>query len=226
MTRPAEPTTHRLMIVDDHPIVRHGIVQLLAGEPDLVCDLEADNAEDALHLLRSHTVDLLIADISLPGLSGLDLTRRVVATWPDLPVLVLSMHEESAYADRAFSAGARGYLNKHGATEELVKAVRRLLQGGVYFGPAIERQMLDRLRGQTLAQPAPVTSMASLNEREFEVLQMLAQGLSSAEMAERINRSVKSIEVYRASLRQKLGARTVAELTRIAIEYCRPGAPR
>ena len=222
MTHEHPGAPYRLMIVDDHPIVRHGIVQLLLQQPDLRCELEADDAEQALSLLRTHTVDLLIADISLPGLSGLDLTRRIAATWPRLPVLVLSMHDEAAYADRAFSAGARGYVTKQGATDELVRAVRRLLQGGVYFGPQVERQLLERLRGQPAAQ-APATPMAALNEREFEVLQMLAQGLSSAEMAERINRSVKSVEVYRAALRQKLGARTVAELTRIAIEYCRAG---
>jgi DNA-binding NarL/FixJ family response regulator len=208
----------RLMIVDDHPIVRHGIAQLLSREPDLRCDLEADDADEALRLLRLHSVDLLIADISMPGLSGLDLTRRVAASWPQLPVLVLSMHDESVYAERAFAAGARGYLTKQGATHRLLEAVRRVLQGGVYFGPALEQQMLARLRGQptrTLPQ-----GMAALNEREFEVLQMLAQGLSSAEMAQRINRSIKSIEAYRASLRTKLGARSVADLTRLAIEYC------
>jgi two-component system, NarL family, response regulator NreC len=208
----------RLMIVDDHPIVRHGIAQLLAQERDLVCDLHADSADQALQMLRTHKVDLVIADISMPGLSGLDLTRRIQATWPQIPVLVLSMHEDAIYAERAVAAGARGYLNKQGATERLVDAVRRLLHGGVYFAPAIEQRMLSGLRGQPVA--APPSALAGLTEREFEVLQMLAQGLSSAEMGERINRSVKSIETYRASLRLKLGAKTVADLTRLAIEYC------
>jgi DNA-binding NarL/FixJ family response regulator len=207
------------MIVDDHPIVRHGIAQLLSRQADLVCELQADDADTALRLLREHPVDLVITDISMPGLSGLDLTRRVVAGWPELPVLVLSMHEEAAYADRAFAAGARGYLTKQGATDRLLDAVRRLLQGGVYFGPAIEQRMLAGLRGQAAAPGVPGI-LSKLNEREFEVLQMLAQGLSSAEMAARINRSVKSVEAYRASLRQKLGARTVPELTRLAIEVC------
>lgn len=213
--------TYHLLLVDDHPIVRHGIVQLLADQPDLQCSWQVDDAESALEVLRRETVDLVIADISLPGLSGLDLTRRISASQPDLPVLVLSMHDEAAYADRAFAAGARGYLTKQGAMEELTRAVRRLLAGGVYFSPTVERQMLERLKARP--QPVPVaTPLSHLNEREFEVLQMLAQGLTSAEMAERLNRSVKSIEVYRASLRQKLGARNVAELTRMAIELSRP----
>lgn len=207
----------RLMIVDDHPIVRHGIAQLLSRESDLRCELEADDADQALAILRREKVDLVIVDISMPGLSGLDLTRRIVSSWPELPVLVLSMHDESVYAERAFAAGARGYITKQGATERLLEAVRKVLGGGAYFGPAIEQRMLAGLRGQPVA---PSNALASLNEREFEVLQMLAQGLSSAEMATRINRSIKSIEAYRASLRQKLGARTVADLTRLAIEYC------
>lgn len=211
----------RLMIVDDHPIVRHGIAQLLSQEADLVCDLQADGADQALALLRAQPVDLVIVDISMPGLSGLDLTRRIQATWPAVPVLVLSMHEDAIYAERAVAAGARGYLNKQGATDRLVEAVRRLLQGGVYFGPVIEQRMLSGLRGQRgQPAPAPASAIAALTEREFEVLQMLAQGLSSAEMGQRINRSVKSIEAYRASLRHKLGARTVADLTRLAVEYC------
>jgi two-component system, NarL family, response regulator NreC len=215
------PRVYQLLIVDDHPIVRHGIVQLLADQPDLRCRWQVDDAESALELLRSETVDLVIADISLPGLSGLDLTRRIASSRPDLPVLVMSMHDESAYADRAFVAGARGYLTKQGAMDELARAVRRLLTGGVYFSPAVERQMLERLKGRTQAVPS-VTPLSHLNEREFEVLQMLAQGLSSADMAAQLHRSVKSIEVYRASLRHKLGARNVAELTRMAIELSRP----
>jgi DNA-binding NarL/FixJ family response regulator len=192
----------------------------LARESDICCDLQADCADAALALLRDHPVDLMVVDITMPGLSGLDLARRVLATYPDMPILVLSMHEETVYAERAFSAGARGYLTKQGATDRLVEAVRKLLNGGAYFPPALERNMLERMRnpGAVVAQPAAQTQVANLNEREFEVLQMLAQGLSSQEMAARINRSIKSIEAYRASLRHKLGAKNVADLTRLAIE--------
>lgn len=211
---------YQLMLVDDHPIVRHGIAQLLARESDISCELQADCANAALALLRDHKVDLMVVDITMPGLSGLDLARRVLATYPDMPILVLSMHEETVYAERAFSAGARGYLTKQGATDRLVEAVRKLLNGGAYFPPALERSMLDRLRnpGAVAAQPAPQAQVSNLNEREFEVLQMLAQGLSSQDMAQRINRSIKSVEAYRASLRHKLGAKNVADLTRLAIE--------
>lgn len=211
-------TQFNLMIVDDHPIVRHGIAQLLAPEIDLCCKLQADCADAALELLRTNKVDLMIVDITMPGLSGLDLARRALASLPDLPILVLSMHEETVYAERAFAAGARGYLTKQGATDRLVEAVRKLLNGGVYFPPALERRMFDRMRGDKASPPAPAAPGSDLNEREFEVLQMLAQGLSSQEMAQRINRSVKSIEAYRASLRHKLGAKNVADLTRLAIE--------
>lgn len=217
-------TRRRILIVDDHPIVRHGIAQLLGREADLRCDLTADDAPQALDVLREHTVDLVIADISLPGLSGLDLCRRIVASHPHLPVLVLSMHEESVYADRALAAGARGFITKQEATDRLVGAVRKVLAGGIWLSAGMEERMVRQFVGGPAAPPASPrhAALQNLTEREFEVLQMLAQGLSSAEMGLRINRSVKSIEAYRASLRAKLGARTASELTRLAVTYFMP----
>lgn len=221
---PGPDGRRRILIVDDHPIVRHGIAQLLAREADLRCDLTADDAPQALSLLREHEVALVIADISLPGLSGLDLCRRIVAAHPELPVLVLSMHEESVYADRALAAGARGFITKQEATDRLVGAVRKVLGGGIWLSTGMEERLVRQRVG---AAPVPSASprhaaLQHLTDREFEVLQMLAQGLSSAEMGQRINRSVKSIEAYRASLRAKLGARTASDLTRLALTYFMP----
>jgi two-component system, NarL family, response regulator NreC len=211
--------THRLLIVDDHPIVRHGIAQLLGREPDIECSLEAADAEAALELLHGQAVDLVICDISMPGLSGIDLVRRLASSRPGLPVLVITMHEESIYAERALAAGARGFITKHEAPDRLIAAVRRILGGGVYMSPALEQRMLDKAFGRKPLNEGAPAALQGLSEREFEVLQMLAQGLTSAEMGARINRSVKSVEAYRASLRTRLGARSAADLTRLAVEF-------
>lgn len=213
----------RILVVDDHPIVRHGIVQLLNNQPDFECRLEADNAETALELLRENTIDLAIVDISLPGLSGLDLIRRMRAGNAAPAVLVLSMHEESVYADRALAAGARGYVMKHEATEKLIDAARKLLAGGVYLSRDVEERMFQTYVGGAGAGRSEMLSR--LTQREFEVLQMIAQGITSTQIAARINRSVKSVEGYRAAIRAKLGARTTVDLARLALEYF-PANPR
>lgn len=213
----------QLLIVDDHPIVRHGIVQLLNRQSDMEVAAEADEADAALRLLREKHFDLMISDISMPGLSGLDLIRRVQTLKDAPPVLVLSMHEESVYAERALAAGARGFVMKQEAPDKLVSAVRKLLAGGVYLSPAMEERMVMSLvKGRN--NPAE-PSLSVLTEREFEVLQMIAQGLTSAQIAERINRSIKSVEAYRTSLRSKLGAKSTVDLARLALEYF-PHVPR
>jgi two-component system, NarL family, response regulator NreC len=217
----ADPGKRRILIVDDHPIVRHGIAQLLNAQPDLVCAAEADDADDALRILREQSFDLLIVDITMPGLSGLDLIRRVRTRDQKTPILVLSMHEEAIYAERALAAGARGFLMKQEATEKLVAAARKLLAGGVHVSRAMEERMFQTFVGGGSAAPAadgPQT-LARLTEREFEVLQLIAQGLTSAQIAARINRSVKSVEAYRTSIRAKLGAKSTVDLARLALEY-------
>lgn len=213
----------QLLVVDDHPIVRHGIVQLLNRQPDMEVVAEADDAESALNHLRERSFNLIVTDISLPGLSGLDLIRRINATKDAPPMLVLSMHEESVYAERALTAGARGFVMKQEAPDKLVAAVRKLLAGGIYLSPLMEERMLMTLvRGKpTSSEP----SLSVLTEREFEVLQMIAQGLTSAQIAVRVNRSIKSVEAYRTSLRTKLGAKTTVDLARLALEHF-PHVPR
>jgi len=167
---------------------------------------------------------MLITDISMPGLSGLDLIRRVQSTKDAPPILVLSMHEETVYAERALTAGARGFVMKQEAPDKLVAAVRKLLAGGVYLSALMEERMLMTLvRGKPPPRAEP--SLSVLTEREFEVLQMIAQGLTSAQIAERINRAIKSVEAYRTTLRTKLGAKTTVDLERLALEHF-PHVPR
>jgi DNA-binding NarL/FixJ family response regulator len=218
-----EATKRQILIVDDHPIVRHGIAQLLNKQPDLACNAEAQDAEDAMRVMRDQNFDLLIVDISLPGPSGLELIRRVHAKDQKLPILVLSAHEESVYAERALAAGARGFVMKQEATDKLVDAVRKLLAGGIYLSRELEERMFQSfVRGQTTAKEE---SLSRLTQREFEVLQMIAQGLTSAQIATRINRSIKSVEAYRTSIRAKLGAKSTVDLARLAVEYF-PTTPR
>jgi DNA-binding NarL/FixJ family response regulator len=171
--------------------------------------------------LRDQTFELLIVDISMPGLSGLDLIRRIKAKDGQIPILVLSMHDESVYAERALTAGARGFLMKSEATDRVVSAVRKLLSGGVYLSRSLEERMFQTfVGGQMVDEP-----LKRLTEREFEVLQLIAQGLTSAQIAERISRSVKSVEAYRTAIRAKLGAKSTVDLARLALEYF-PTAPR
>jgi len=213
----------QLLVVDDHPIVRHGVVQLLNRQPDMEVVAESDDAESALAQLRERAFSLIVTDISLPGLSGIDLIRRVNASREAPPILVLSMHEETVYAERALNAGARGYVMKQEAPDRLVAAVRKLLAGGIHLSAQMEERMLLSL---VKGRPAGAeSSLSVLSEREFEVLQMIAQGLTSAQIAERINRSIKSVEAYRTSLRAKLGAKTTVDLARLALEHF-PHVPR
>ncbi len=214
---------YQILIVDDHPIVRHGIVQLVNRQSDLECKVEADDAESALQILSEKDFDLIVADISLPGLSGLDLVRRVHGTHPNLPMLVVSMHEESIYAERALRAGARGFVMKQEATDKLIEAMRKLLSGGVYLSRALEERMFQTFVGRPADRKHE--AIASLTQREFEVLQMIAQGLTSSQIAGRLDRSIKSVEAYRTSIRAKLGAKSMVDLARLALEYL-PNAPR
>jgi DNA-binding NarL/FixJ family response regulator len=217
----SQHTRARIMIVDDHPIVRHGVAQLLNAQPDLEVTAEAEDAEAALRQLRDGAFDLLIVDISMPGLSGLELIRRVKAKDAGLPILVLSVHDESVYAERALAAGARGFLMKSEATERLVEAVRKLLAGGVHLSRALEERMFQTFVGAKAANEP----LRRLTERELEVLQLIAQGLTSAQIAKRINRSIKSVEAYRTAIRAKLGAKSTVDLARLALEHF-PTAPR
>ncbi len=211
------PPRSRVLVVDDHPIVRHGIAELLNSQDDLQCTAQADSAAAALQILRQAEFDLMVIDVSLPGVSGLDLVRRIRATDARTPILMLSMHEETVYAERALSAGARGYLMKHEATDMLIVAARKLLTGGIYMSVAMEERLLHRFVGTGNGQ-VPADGIGSLNEREFEVLQLIAQGLTSREIARRICRSLKSVEAYRTAIRSKLGAKSTVDLARLAIE--------
>lgn len=207
----------RIMIVDDHAIVLHGLKQLIDDEPDLEVTRQARTAEEALTILAQERPQLLITDISLPGLSGLDLVKKVGTLYPEMPVLVLSMHDELGHGERAFRVGAKGYLVKQEATEKVIMAIRKILAGDVYLSDRMQGVLLQNARGKSTAHPVSVLSM--LTDREYEIFRLIGLGLGSSEIAAKLIRSVKTIEAHRANLKKKLGLRNAHELNRFAANW-------
>lgn len=208
----------KIMLVDDHSIVLHGLTQLINACDDLEVTLQAESAEAAMAILQSNALpDLLVTDISLPGLSGIDLTKNVTAQFPEMPVLVLSMHDELVHGERAFRAGAKGYLTKQEATEKVVYAIRRILSGEDYLSERMQSLLLKQVRGK--AKSTSISVLSSLTDREYEIFRLIGMGMSSSEIAAKLSRSVKTIEAHRANLKQKLGLRNAAELNRFAANY-------
>jgi len=203
----------RVLIVDDHPIVRAGLRGILAETPDLVVAGEAGDADEALAKFRGDPWDAVVLDISLPGRSGLDLLRELTQIAPDVPVLVLSVHESDEYALRALRAGAAGYLTKDRTAGELVQALRLLLRGETY----INRRVVERLVDEGRAADRPPHD--ALSGREHEVLRLLASGKVVKEVAAILSLSKSTVSTYRERILKKLGLHSNAELTRYAVEH-------
>lgn len=208
---------HSIMIVDDHSIVLHGLTQLINNEADLEVTMTAESAEKALEVIAQQTPDVVITDISLPGLSGIELTKNLGASHPKLPVLVLSMHDEMVHGERAFRAGAKGYITKQDATEKVIGAIRRVLSGEVYLSDRMQSMLLQTVRGTSKSQVASVLS--TLTDREYEIFRLIGLGMGSSEIANKLARSVKTVEAHRANLKQKLGMRNASELNRFAATW-------
>jgi DNA-binding NarL/FixJ family response regulator len=203
----------RVLIVDDHEVVRDGLKQILGEHFGLAVFGEASNAPDALRLAREPDWDVVVLDLSLGGRSGLEVLKEMKHLRPKLPVLILTMHSEEQYARRAFRAGANGYVTKDSAREELVKAINKVIEGGRYVSPALaERLVVDIVRG-TDRPPHE-----ALSDREFEVMRLIASGKTVGEIAEILSLSDKTISTYRARLLDKMGMKTNAELTHYAIQ--------
>lgn len=206
----------RILIVDDHPIFRQGIAQLINREPDLVVCGEAETTRDALAAIERNPPDLAIVDVSLKGTNGIELMKSIKAQSPDVPVLVISMHDESLYAERALRAGARGYVMKEVAGDEVMTALRKVLQGEIYVSPTIGSQMIRKL---VEGREAGGSVVESLSDRELEVLQLMGRGNGTRQIAELLNLSVKTIESHRAHIKEKLNFKTAPEMVRFAVEW-------
>ena len=206
----------RILVVDDHPIVRLGIRQMISAAPDLSVCCEADSAEAALRLASESQVDLAIVDLSLGQGTGLELVRALHETLPDLPVLVLSMHDEALFAERVLRAGGRGYIMKQEAIDGLVRAIRHVLSGGIHVSERVSQSVLERI-GRDL--PSAGGRLGNLTDRELEVFEMIGRGISTAAIADRLRVSVKTIETYRSNIKTKLDLKDAADLIRFAASW-------
>lgn len=207
----------RVLLVDDHAVVRFGIAQLINQQSDLVVCGEEEDAGKALSAIAKVKPDLVIADISLKESSGLELMRNIKAQYTGLPVLVVSAHDESVYAEIAFRAGALGYLMKAEAVEKIVTAIRRVLSGNIYVSDSLTSRMLQRqVRGQTDIAQSPVKG---LSDRELEVFQLIGTWKKTKEIAHELHLSIKTIEYYREQIKQKLNLRSAVELTQSATSW-------
>jgi DNA-binding NarL/FixJ family response regulator len=226
MTTQEAPVAHtpmpvakrRVLIVDDHPIFRDGISQLINHEADLRVVGGVASAPQALTAVEELRPDIVIVDISIQGTNGIELMKSIRAQHPALPVLVLSMHDENIYAERALRAGARGYIMKAAPSENVILAIHRILDGGMYLSDAMHGQLLNTF----FAGRGPkggASAIEQLSDRELEVFRALGEGKGTREIAEAFNLSVKTVETHRAHIKDKLKIRTATELIRAAVEW-------
>lgn len=207
----------RVFVVDDHPIVRQGLAMLVNRQPDLIVCGEAEDAQTAMQALITAKPDILVLDISLNGPDGLDLLKNIRTRYPDLPVLILSMHDELMYAERALRAGAQGYIMKQEATDMVLVALRRILGHEIYVSERIANRMLQHYIGNPAA--ARSSSIADLTDRELEVFRLIGEGHSTRRIAEELHISVKTVESYQAHIKEKLSLRSARELVQHAIQW-------
>jgi DNA-binding NarL/FixJ family response regulator len=208
---------YRVLLVDDHPIVRQGLALLIDRETDLSVCGEAEGAHSAFHAITTLRPDVVVLDISLNGPDGLDVLKEIRAKTATLPVLILSMHDESIYAERAMRAGANGYIMKQEATEKVLVAIRRILQGEVYLSDRLTNSMLRQyVRGTTPAKSSP---LVNLSDRELEVFRLIGEGHGTRQIADELHVSVKTIESYQAHIKEKLSLKNSRELVQHAIEW-------
>lgn len=204
----------RILMVDDHPLMREGMAQFLNLQDNLLLCCQASNAQEALEAMRTCDHDLAIVDISLDGDSGLELIRTLRRRHSELAILALSMHDESLYAERAIQSGANGYLMKRESTGNILLAVQQVLAGNIYLSAAMHVRMMQHLTKSWGSSLSPVTG---LSEREFEILHLIGLGFGTRQIAGKFNRSIKTIEAHRANLMKKLHLENAQELTRYAV---------
>lgn len=204
----------RILIVDDHPVVRLGISQLISENPDLKVTEEAENAQQAMKKLSAGGIDMTIVDLSLESGSGLELIGEIKRHYPNMPVLVLSMHDESLYTERALRAGASGYVMKQAGTEMLITAIQRVLNGKIYVSDDMANNLLAKASGRPLSDNR--ISIQNLSNRELEVFELLGKGHGTKQVADALGLSVKTIETYRSNIKSKLGISGSVQLVKEA----------
>lgn len=212
---------HRVLLVDDHPIVRQGLQQLINDEPDLEVCGQACSGEEALIMIPTCVPDVAMIDISLEDRSGVELIKDIRVRHPDLPLLALSMHDESLYAERVLRAGGRGYIMKQEATEKLLSAIRRVLGGQIYLSEKMTTRLLGKyVNDKHLRGESP---MKRLTDRELEIFTLIGRGMSTREIADKLFVSIKTVEAHREHIKEKLNIRNWVELVRHAVQFVLEG---
>lgn len=211
----------KILIVEDHPIFRMGMKDMIEHEPDMTVCGDAEDVAGALELLESDRPDLVIVDLSLRESNGLDLVKEISARYKRVACLVLSMHDEALHAERCILAGAKGYIMKQEASESVVTAIRRIMDGHIHVSPSIMSHILNVFRKQPdLAHESPLKRMS---DRELEIFQLIGQGLASKEIAMRLNVSIKTVGTYRERIKEKLNLKNASELLRFAVIWVETG---
>jgi two-component system invasion response regulator UvrY len=202
----------KILIADDHAVVRQGLKLIITGDKQMSVVGEAKNGAELLELVRQETADLVVLDITMPGRNGLETLKDLKRDYPQLPVIVLSMHPEDQYAVRVLKAGASGYMTKETAPEELITAIRKVVGGGKYISPSLAELLASYIGGGD-SEPHKI-----LSDREYEVMCLIAQGSTVGQIADKLNLSVKTVSTYRARILEKMNLTTNAELTRYALK--------
>lgn len=211
------PPPRRVLLVDDHPIVRQGLKRLIGNEPDLVVCAEAETVREARQAIREQGPDVVVVDISLKEGDGMDLVKDIHARHAGLPVLVLSMHDESVYAERMLNAGANGYIMKHAASDQFIEALQRVLAGEQYVSAAVRARLAGR-KARDGKQP-DASPVDGLSNRELQILQMIGRGQSSRQVAETLHLSIKTVEAHRQRMKGKLELKNNAQLVQFAANW-------
>ncbi len=210
-----------ILIVDDHSVVREGLSLVINQQPDLVVCAVAENASEAMTSISALKPDAVIVDLSLEGRNGLDLIKDLRARYPRLPVMMLSMHDEALYAERALRAGAHGYIMKKESTRNILAALRHVIEGGIYASGRVTETIMQRIARHGVAQPR--TPVELLSDRELEVFELLGQGLTTREAADKLRLSMKTVSCYRQTIKGKLNLKTAGELVRLAVHWAKTG---
>ena len=213
-----------ILIVDDHPMMREGLRQIIGSEPDLVVCGEAENAFQALELVEKLKPDLVLADITLPDKSGLELIKDIQAVHPKMPIMVISMHDETFYAERVLRAGGRGYIMKHEGGKKIMQAIRRVLSGQICVSENMSAKILEIFSGHR--KEAAGSPVENLTDRQFEVFRHIGEGLSTKEIAGQMRISAKTVEIHRMNVKAKLNLKTMAELIRYAVRWVESQLPK
>ena len=211
------PVRKKILVADDHPMMRAGLAQLINRQPDMTVCAESGNPAEVLALLAQTSPHLVLTDLTMPGRAGLEFIKDLAAVHPELPILVVSMHDEVVYAERCLRAGARGYIMKESGSENLLVALRRVLAGQTYVSPGMSERILRNLSAKKpRGSDSPIQA---LSDREFEVFQLVGQGKSTREIAGQLHLSPKTVDVHRTHIREKLELKDVTALVRYAVRW-------